>query len=152
MKVSFLPPPLPLRASHTRPLALQPLDSFSGGHLMRTHFRPPEERPSPVLRNEHRLLREATSSHLQVSGAPTFTCGYGTVSHPHCFPPCTCVNGLYTVPTVSKQRVIPVQPLTTPSAHKHYPRYKKNMLSELFELFNRTVFDNKVFFKSCVYF
>ena len=41
------------------------------------------------------------------------------------------------------RRYIP-KPVTTPSANKNFSRYKTQMIQELFELFNSTVFENKV--------
>ena len=37
-----------------------------------------------------------------------------------------------------------VQALTTPSSHKYFPRFKNDMLKELCQLFNKTVFGGKV--------
>ncbi len=45
---------------------------------------------------------------------------------------------------VQSARSVPSHPLTTPSSHKNYPRFKNIMLKELLGVFNRTVFDNKV--------
>lgn len=39
---------------------------------------------------------------------------------------------------------LPLAPLTTPSSNKNFPRFKSQMIEELFQVFNKSVFDEKV--------
>ena len=53
-----------------------------------------------------------------------------------------CKESYFTTPF--RRAPPPLDILTTPSSTKYFPRFKSNMVQELFQMFNETVFENKV--------